>query len=271
MSDRYSDRTSSSSRDLSATLWQAVASLGRADELGRVAVFLEAFGANEAIIPTDRRQRSGPGRFFPGLEATPWHDPEQSPGADALRRAFAAIKRDYSNISRKRTQFVSYEDAEEHATGRKENARSGRQDDIDVFVTHLPSQDTRKSIALCPGVRRAVNAPWFADASMFSILREGNFVGPHSDLINYVLTLQLGIRTPEGAGIRVGGETSWWTEGECIMFDASFVHEVWNDGPGERTVLIVDAWHPGLTAVEIAALRTIRPRIREWEKAKHVS
>ena len=248
-----------------------MAPLGGAHELRRVGIFLAAFGANEAIAPADRRQRSAPGRFFPDLEATPWHDPEPVPGADALRHAFAAIQQDYLNISRKRTQFVSYEDAEEYAAGHKENVRSGRQDDIDVFVTHLPRQDVRKNIELCPGVRRAVKGAWFADASMFSVLRERNFVGPHSDFINYILTLQLGIRTPEGAGIRVGGETSWWTKGECIVFDASFVHEVWNDGPGERTVLIVDAWHPGLTAVEVAALRIIRPRIREWEKAKRAS
>lgn len=234
-------------------------------------MFLEAFGANEAIVPADRRQRSAPGKFFPDLEPSPWHDPGPIAGAEALCRAFAAIKQDYQTVLRQRKRFVSYESAEEQANGRKEDARLGRQDDIEVFVTHLPGKGVQKGVELCPGVRRAVHDPWFADAAMFSVLRQDNFVGPHSDFINYVLTLQLGIRSPEGAGIRVGGEASWWTDGECIVFDASYVHEVWNDGPGERTVLIVDAWHPGLSAIEIAALRIIRPQIRQWERARRAS
>lgn len=262
-----SDNAPTSSRDLAARLWQAVSPLGERDDLRRVGVFLEAFGSNEAIPPLDRRQRSAAGRFFPGLKAEPWHDPELVPGASALSAAFDAISSDYSSLCRQRTLFVSYEDAEEHAVGGGSGARRGRQDDIDVFVTHLPDQRLR-SLELCQGVKQVVAGTWFAGASMFSVLREKNFVGPHSDFINYIITLQLGIRTPEGAGIRVGGEASWWTKGECIAFDASFVHEVWNDGPGERTVLIVDAWHPELTAIEVASLKIIRPRIREWEKAR---
>jgi hypothetical protein len=257
-----------SSRDLAARLWQAVSPLGKRDDLRRVRLFLDAFGANETVAPLDRRQRSAAGRFFPGLKAEPWYNPELVAGASALSAAFDAIARDYLSLCRRGTLFVSYEDAEEHAVGRAPDARTGRQDDIDVFVTHLPDQLLRRNLEFCPGVKQAVGGEWFAGASMFSVLREKNFVGPHSDFINYIVTLQLGIRTPEGAGIRVGGETSWWTKGECLAFDASFVHEVWNDGPGERTVLIVDTWHPELTAIEIAALKTIRPRIREWEKAK---
>lgn len=185
-----------------------------------------------------------------------------------LCRNYAAIRRDYLSIDKRHARFVSYEDAEGHASGGDTPARSGRRDDVDVYLTHVPNRNLRNRQRLCPGVRHALKGTWFADSAMFSRLTEHNFVGLHSDFINYVLTLHLGIRAPEGAGIRVGGEASWWTEGECIAFDASFLHEVWNDGPGERVVLIVNTWHPGLTAVEIAGLKTIVPRIRTWEKAR---
>ena len=33
-----------------------------------------------------------------------------------------------------------------------------------------------------------------------------------------------------------------------IIFDDSFEHEVWHDGNQTRLVLIVDFWHPELTA-----------------------
>ena len=33
-----------------------------------------------------------------------------------------------------------------------------------------------------------------------------------------------------------------------MIFDDSFEHEVWNEGNSSRLVLIVDIWHPDLTA-----------------------
>jgi hypothetical protein len=255
-------------RELSSALWQEVSQLASGSELRRVKIFLDAFGANRPVRPTDPRQVSAPGRYLPGLAAVPWYDPDRVRGAHALCSAFAAIKEDFLSITREGRQFVSYEDADDYTAGRTETFRAGRRDDIDVFVTHLFNQDVCRNTKLCPGVERAVEGTWFAGALMFSILKENNFIGAHSDLTNYILTLHLGIRVPEGAGIRVAGETNWWTEGECIVFDASYIHEVWNRGPGDRAVLIAEAWHPDLTAAEIAALSLIRPRIREWEKAR---
>jgi len=248
-------------------MWRDVSLLGGKPELRRIATFLNAFAAGEAIPPPDRRQRSAPGRFFPDLDATPWHDPRQLPGALELCRHSSAIRQDYLAIAKRHVRFVSYEDAEDQASGGDGSARSGRQDDIDVYLTHVPNRNLQERLRLCPGVQRALKGAWFANSAMFSRLTERNFVGLHSDFINYTLTLHLGIRVPEGAGIRVGGEASWWTEGECIAFDASFLHEIWNDGPGERVVLIVSTWHPGLTPIEVEALKTVVPRIRAWEKA----
>ena len=48
-----------------------------------------------------------------------------------------------------------------------------------------------------------------------------------------------------------------WTEGKFIIFDDSFEHEVWHDGDSVRLVLIVDMWHPDLTAREKATLPAI--------------
>ena len=48
-----------------------------------------------------------------------------------------------------------------------------------------------------------------------------------------------------------------WTEGKFIVFDDSFEHEVWHEGESFRLVLIVDIWHPELTARERATLAPI--------------
>lgn len=41
-----------------------------------------------------------------------------------------------------------------------------------------------------------------------------------------------------------------WTEGKIMVFDDSFEHEVWHNGTTYRLILIVDVWHPDLTAHE---------------------
>jgi aspartate beta-hydroxylase len=41
-----------------------------------------------------------------------------------------------------------------------------------------------------------------------------------------------------------------WQEGEWLIFDDSFEHEVHHNGTNTRLVLIVDVWHPDLTVKE---------------------
>lgn len=48
-----------------------------------------------------------------------------------------------------------------------------------------------------------------------------------------------------------------WEDGNIIIFDDSFEHEVWHNGSEFRLVLIVDVWHHELTAVEKRSLSPI--------------
>ena len=63
--------------------------------------------------------------------------------------------------------------------------------------------------------------------------------------------------------MRVCSEVRQWREGELLVFDDSFEHEVWNTSDEARLVLIVDLWHPGLSTKEerMAAMR--RPLERD--------
>lgn len=48
-----------------------------------------------------------------------------------------------------------------------------------------------------------------------------------------------------------------WEEGKAIIIDDSFDHEVWHNGSSFRLILIVDFWHPDLTARQRASLSPI--------------
>ena len=51
--------------------------------------------------------------------------------------------------------------------------------------------------------------------------------------------------------MRVGDETVPLEQDKCIIFDDSFNHEGWHDGPATRINLIVDFWHPELSDHEV--------------------
>ena len=44
----------------------------------------------------------------------------------------------------------------------------------------------------------------------------------------------------------MGEEWREWTEGECLVFDDSWEHEVHHRGDADRVVLLINFWHPEL-------------------------
>jgi aspartate beta-hydroxylase len=91
----------------------------------------------------------------------------------------------------------------------------------------------------------------------FSVMSPGIHVWPHVGPTNCRIRTHLGLVVPEGPVIRVMNETRTWKEGEFIIFDDSFEHEVWHEGSELRLVLIIDFWHPELTEAEKRRLSAI--------------
>lgn len=78
--------------------------------------------------------------------------------------------------------------------------------------------------------------------AMFSILEPGVEIPPHTGKFKGVLRYHLGLQVP-GKGncyIKVGGETYKWKEGEGVLFDDVYMHEVKNDSDEYRIVLFLD-------------------------------
>ncbi len=74
-----------------------------------------------------------------------------------------------------------------------------------------------------------------------------------------MLTCHLALVIPEGCAIRVESEARTWEEGKCLIFDDSYMHEVWHHGTEVRMVILWDIWHPELTETEIEVLKHIFP------------
>jgi hypothetical protein len=91
---------------------------------------------------------------------------------------------------------------------------------------------------------------------MFSELAPGTHVKPHTGSSNLRVRHHLALDAPEPGRVTltIDGDTRTWTEGRCLVFDDSFVHEVHHRGEKPRAVLSVDVWHPSLTNADIQVL-----------------
>lgn len=82
---------------------------------------------------------------------------------------------------------------------------------------------------------------------MFSILAPGYHIPPHRGVTKGLIRVHLALKIPrevENVRMRVGDGICHWTEGECLVFDDTFEHEVWNDTEEERVVLLFDFERP---------------------------
>ena len=189
--------------------------------------------------------------LFPGLATRPFHDPACVADAVALLERYASLVRDEANAlgARRLQQYRDHDDALLHENG-----------DWSVHYLSLEGSDTAAQRAQTPLTARLVDAiPRTTGHAFLSVLAPGTHILPHCGPCNYRLRLQLGLRVPEaGCSIRVGGETRAWREGEVLVLDDAFEHEVWNDSGEPRVILIVDVWHPDFSDAEVAWMAATR-------------
>lgn len=94
--------------------------------------------------------------------------------------------------------------------------------------------------------------------AFFSALTPGSHILKHTGPSNRMLRAWLPMCGLEGFRLRVGDTIVKPKAGEAFVWDHSFEHEAWHEGPETRVVLIVDVWHPDLTDPEVKFLRTLQ-------------
>lgn len=101
--------------------------------------------------------------------------------------------------------------------------------------------------ARCPETARLVAAVPGMQTAMFSILSPGKHIPEHCGPYKGLMRYHLALRVPADSArcrIRVGDEHATWTEGESLLFDDTYEHEVWNDTDEVRVVLFLDVVRP---------------------------
>ena len=180
--------------------------------------------------------------FYPGLRKRPAYPASQFELAKALSASYLGIKAEFRSL-RRGDGFQA------------EIEKIGRTGTWRIFPFYELGRRNNANCQKCPVTTSVLERNSAVDsvtcAAYFSILAPRTHVAAHKGPTNMRLRCHLGIEVPKDCWLRVGDQIMTWREGECLIFDDSYVHEVWNDSDKRRVVLVIDIWHPDLTAGEL--------------------
>lgn len=107
--------------------------------------------------------------------------------------------------------------------------------------------EAKLGVETCPRTAALMREIPGMTTAMFSILSPRKHILDHRGPYKGVLRYHLGLIVPhdaESCRIRVGEDFRHWQEGQSMVFDDTFNHEVWNDTDETRVVLFVDVLRP---------------------------
>jgi beta-hydroxylase len=104
----------------------------------------------------------------------------------------------------------------------------------------------RENLDRCPATSRVVAQIPGLNSAFFSILAPGTHIPAHRGVTKGLITCHLGLIVPRDGDVRmrVGDRVVRWSEGETLVFDDTYDHEVWNDTSGTRVVLLIQVRRP---------------------------
>lgn len=205
------------------------------------------------------------------------YDNADFPWVAALQARAPGIRRELEAVMSGAQELPNFQDILEEVRTIQRDCR------WKTFFLAAPGMDCRRNAARCPATMAALRGVPGLRTAFFSILAPGKHIPPHRGAYNGVLRLHLALQVPEPAercSIRVGDRICHWREGEALIFDDSFNHEVWNDTGGQRAVLFVDfarplhpPWHwLNARLLDLAAftpfMRRAARRQRAWQKSQ---
>ena len=130
-----------------------------------------------------------------------------------------------------------------------------------------------ENAARCPKTLDALadaplaRVPGRSPSILYSLLRPGARIPPHTGEVNTRLICHLPLIVPDPCSFRVGNDTRAPVEGRAWVFDDTIEHEAWNGSERTRVILLFEIWRPELTAAERALVSAMFEAIDAYGEA----
>lgn len=174
--------------------------------------------------------------YVPGLTSKPWYDANEFPFTAVIRQGYEDIRKELiANIEGGDLFYVE-------AENRNSYSFDGSWKTLIVKERHTYTDLAKR--------RFPKTIEWLEKCKedfllvKFSALDPGTHIHSHSGPSNERLRSHFTLIHSGGAKLRVNDEWRSWKEGEVVVFDSSWEHEVVHQGTERRIILILDIWHP---------------------------
>ena len=193
--------------------------------------------------------------FFPELPQIQFYDRDGFPWLDNVEAATAEVRAELLEVMKQDSAFKPYILGDPHRP-RKEQSGMTDNPDWSAFYLWKDGELVAENAARCPRTMKLMaDVPLCrvknrSPSVLFSLLRPGARIPPHSGLVNTRLICHLPLIVPEGCGFRVGNDTRTPVEGKAWVFDDTMEHEAWNGSDRTRVILLFEIWRPEITEEE---------------------
>jgi aspartate beta-hydroxylase/beta-hydroxylase len=165
-----------------------------------------------------------------------------APALALLQQNYPAIRKEVESLLQSDAELPTYHDLDPN----QKAISGGDQKKWKVFMLYAMGVKPEVNRARCPVTASLLDQVPNLFQAFFSILEAGKSVpahnGPHLGYVRYHLGLIVPADNPPS--IRVKDLVHTWQEGNGVLFDDSWNHEVMNRSSGHRVILLVDTLRP---------------------------
>jgi aspartate beta-hydroxylase/beta-hydroxylase len=165
------------------------------------------------------------------------------PKLDDITRNYPIIRAELEQMLRKQPRLQRYQDVD---PGEAKITYLNPEKNWNVLMLDILGYKPAVNRALCPQTAALVDQVPNLIQAFFSILDPGKSVPAHEGPYLGYLRYHLGLLVPKDnpPKIVVNGQDYMWQEGQAVLFDDSYRHEVINHSKEPRAVLILDVLRP---------------------------
>ena len=193
--------------------------------------------------------------FFPGLPQIQFYDRDDFPWLDEVEAATADIRAELIEILKQESAFKPYVEGNPRLPQTDPQGMLNNPE-WSAFYLWKNGAIVPENAARCPKTLSALADVPLArvrnrsPSILFSLLRPGARIPPHTGEVNTRLICHLPLIVPPNCSFRVGNDTRATVEGRAWVFDDTIEHEAWNGSDLTRVILLFEIWRPELTVEE---------------------
>jgi aspartate beta-hydroxylase len=126
------------------------------------------------------------------------------------------------------------------------------QRDWRVFMPKAYGQEFPENMVECPILADLLRRTPEVISATFSYLAPHKRIPPHRGPFRGIMRFHLGLAMPLDSDGRpatiltIDNREHRFGDGECLLWDDTYPHEVWNNSDQPRVALLLDVWRPGM-------------------------